>query len=356
MNGDILKNLVVCDPKIGIENIDGSRIGIDGNDFLFSLVNIPIEQHITGLDDNSVVVKIKAFSCNYRDKGILLHFLRQCQKSNEQFYSFFGSDFVGEVIRVGRYVNSFKVGDRVMPDNSYPRKIDNKFGGIITNTASKRIHVFNEAELIKVPDSMPDVEAAAFPLSAITAQSIVKKANLKKGDKVLVTSFFSNTSLSCLEILKEKTDVEIYVLTTHLEDALQFAGQFNIKQAYEPIDFTLNNNLIGVFDVLIDPFVDLHINYLSRFLNYNSRYISCGINSQYTSINFREVLFNFIKTNSIFIGNCLGTREDLEDIINNYNSNTYTTRIDSVYSGDQISMFINKTFNETHFGKVVYLY
>ena len=49
---------------------------------------------------------------------------------------------------------------------------------------------------------MSDVEAAAFSLSALTANSIIKKANLKKGYKILVTSLFSNTSLSCLEILK----------------------------------------------------------------------------------------------------------------------------------------------------------
>ena len=81
-----------------------------------------------------------------------------------------------------------------MPDNSYPIKINNKFGGVITNTASKRIHIFNESELIKVPDLMTDTEAAAFSLSAQTANSILKKAHLKKGDKILVTSIFSNTS------------------------------------------------------------------------------------------------------------------------------------------------------------------
>lgn len=202
MNSHILSNLVVCDPEIGIENIEGSIIGIDGNDYIFSLINIPEAQYDTKTNDYSVAVKINAFSCNFRDKGFLSHFLRRCQNNNGHFYSFFGSDFVGEVIKVGRYVKSFKIGDRVIPDNSYPRKTNNKLGGIITNTASKRIHVFNEAELIKIPDAMSDVEAAAFSLSALTANSIIKKANLKKGYKILVTSLFSNTSLSCLEILK----------------------------------------------------------------------------------------------------------------------------------------------------------
>ncbi|EXY43615.1 hypothetical protein M118_4921, partial [Bacteroides fragilis str. 3783N1-2] len=41
---------------------------------------------------------------------------------------------------------------------------------------------------------MSDIEAAAFSLTASTAHSMVSKSKLKEGDKVLVTSLFSNTS------------------------------------------------------------------------------------------------------------------------------------------------------------------
>lgn len=353
----MLINLVACDPKIGIENIEGFEICIDNNNYIFSLLNIQEQQDEQELDNHSVIVKIIGFSCNYRDKGFLAHFLKRCQNSNEHLYTSFGSEFIGKVIKVGRLVKSFKTGDRVMPDNSYPIKINNKFGGVITNTASKRIHIFNESELIKVPDLMTDTEAAAFSLSAQTANSILKKAHLKKGDKVLVTSIFSNTSLSCLELLKYIADIEIYALTTHLDNAFQIANQFNIRHIFEQTDFTANDRSLGIlFDIIIDPFVDLHINYLSKYLNYNSKYISCGITNFCSNINSHEVFYNIIKTNSKFIGNCLGTREDLEEMINKYLNHKYNIHIDSVHFGNQVCAFINKTFNETHVGKVIYLY
>lgn len=357
MKNDMLINLVACDPNIGIENIEGFEICIDNNDYIFSLLSIQDEQDEQEIDDYSVIVKIIGFSCNYRDKGFLAHFLKRCQNSNENLYTSFGSEFVGEVIKVGRFVTSFKTGDRVMSDNSYPLKINNKIGGIITNTASKRIHIFKEFELIKVPDLMTDAEAAAFSLSAQTSSSIIKKAHLRKGDKVLVTSIFSNTSLSCLELLKNIADIEIYALTTHRDNACQITNQFNIKHIFEQADLSINNGSLGIlFDVIIDPFVDLHISYLSKHLNYNSKYISCGITNFCNNINSHEVFYNIIKTNSEFIGNCLGTREDLEEMINKFLNHKYNVHIDSVHFGNQVLSFINKTFNETHVGKVIYLY
>lgn len=46
------------------------------------------------------------------------------------------------------------------------------------------------------------VKLNAFSLSAQTAYSMVRKANLNKGDNVLVTAATSNTSLSVIERLK----------------------------------------------------------------------------------------------------------------------------------------------------------
>src|SRR5215813_13064304 len=58
-----------------------------------------------------VLIKTKAFSCNYRDKALILHLGRYCP---ERSYCFVGSDFVGEVIEVGPEVFGFERGDRVI--------------------------------------------------------------------------------------------------------------------------------------------------------------------------------------------------------------------------------------------------
>ena len=356
-----MKNIIVCDSNINKKDIEGYKVVIDGYEYLFALLDIPVNKYTDKISDQSVVVRVSAFSCNYRAKGILYNFLKKCKDYNlkeSYYYSFLGSEFVGKVIKIGRNVRSFKIGDRVMSDNSYPFKVDGKIGGIVSNYASKRIQIFHESCLIKVPDSMSDIEAAAFSLTASTAHSMVSKSKLKEGDKVLVTSLFSNTSLGCLELLKNISGIKIYGLTTGYKEAQSLSEKFKIQKIFTPDDFYTATNKMNInFNVIIDPFPDIHINYLHSYLNYSSRYISCGMSShQNEKIDFYKILYSLIVSNSQFIGNCLGLPYDLKAVINEYSHERYKVYVDSVYTGRQISDFINKSFNERHFGKVVYSY
>lgn len=69
------KNLVVLDPSLKKKEMDLPLIeaNIDGHVYLFSMVDAILEEK-KQIDDYSVVVEIYAFSCNYRDKGILKNF------------------------------------------------------------------------------------------------------------------------------------------------------------------------------------------------------------------------------------------------------------------------------------------
>ncbi|MFK2249817.1 hypothetical protein ACIXLV_18100 [Bacteroides fragilis] len=187
---------------------------------------------------------------------------------------------------------------------------------------------------------------------------MVSKSKLKEGDKVLVTSLFSNTSLGCLELLKNISGIKIYGLTTGYKEAQSLSEKFKIQKIFTPDDFYTATNKMNInFNVIIDPFPDIHINYLHSYLNYSSRYISCGMSShQNEKIDFHKILYSLIVSNSQFIGNCLGLPYDLKAVINEYSHERYKVYVDSVYTGRQISDFINKSFNERHFGKVVYSY
>lgn len=66
---------------------------------------------------SKVFIKMQAFSCNYRDKGLILAFARICKPNA---YCFVGSEFVGEVVAVGSDVMAFRPGDRVIGNNSWP--------------------------------------------------------------------------------------------------------------------------------------------------------------------------------------------------------------------------------------------
>ena len=354
------KNLVVLDPFIKKEELELplTEVKIDGNIYPFSMVDAIPQEEMT-VDDFSVVVEIQAFSCNYRDRGIFSNFRFKCdthQEKDSLAYMGFGSDFVGIVVKLGAKVHRFNLGDRVMADHSFPFKYDGRMGGIVTNYASIRYQTFKESSLIKVPKTMTDNEDAAFSLAALTAHSMVRKAQIKKGDNILVTSPFSNTSLACLELLKSVNDVSIFTLTTHPENHKELDDCFNIEGVFTPSDFS-EQKVSVKFDVILDPFIDIHIDYITPYCNSFARYVSCGYcANQNLNLDMYNVFTNMIITNTSVIANCIGLPEDLISAINLYNQGKYKVHIDSVFAENNISNFLERSFNQKHFGKVIFHY
>ena len=57
------------------------------------------------------------------------------------------------------------------------------------------------------------------------------------------------------------------------------------------------------------------------------------------------------------MGNCLGTTEDLKNALQDYASGDLKVIIDSVFTGNQVGAFFDRTYNAPdRFGKVVYRY
>jgi len=87
-----------------------------------------------------------------------------------------GHDMAGIVVATGPRVRRFKPGDEV-----YARPDDGRIGTFAQSIAIK------EASLALKPRNLTMVEAAAIPLTALTAwQALVERAQLKKGQKVLI--------------------------------------------------------------------------------------------------------------------------------------------------------------------------
>ncbi|RZF31481.1 NADP-dependent oxidoreductase [Paraburkholderia sp. UYCP14C] len=87
-----------------------------------------------------------------------------------------GNDLAGIVVRVGSRVQRFKVGDEV-----YARPPKDRIG-----TFAEFIAIREDAVALK-PEALNMEEAASIPLVGLTAwQALVERAQLKKGQKVLI--------------------------------------------------------------------------------------------------------------------------------------------------------------------------
>jgi NADPH:quinone reductase-like Zn-dependent oxidoreductase len=366
-----MKTVVICNAYL--EDIKPDVIPFDfhlcNENVLIGILDVPQPDYEKYSKEKSVLVSIKAFSCNYRDKSIMLLFNEACIKSSgsrKYFYSPFGSEFVAEVLKVGKDVTTLKVGDRVIPDGSYPFKVNGDFGGIPTNFASQRIQVLDESQLMKIPDTMPDEIAASFTIASQTVYSMLRKLDLPLNANVLVTAATSNTSLSAIQVLK-KRGVNVYAISSNKKyenDILKMGVSACIP--YSAMEEHTVDNYMGniLFDAVIDPFFDLYYNQIIPYMNFNGKYIYCGLYRQNTAFNEVKVNNNYFKSmadniskNVTVIANCLGERKDLENAVIDFSNGQYTIVIDSVYTGNEVLPFLQKSFHELpRFGKVVYKY
>jgi NADPH:quinone reductase-like Zn-dependent oxidoreductase len=329
--------------------------------------------------DNRVLVKKRAFSCNYRDKSLIFKYNKEIEdaaKAGNYLFSYIGSEFVGEVIDVGKNVEDFQTGDRVIPNISYP--YDSKYEfykpGLPSNHASRRIDDFYPSKLIKIPDEISDEAAAVLAIAGFTSYSMIRKV-VKLKAKILVTAAKSNTSLAAISALQNQ-DVEVYAMTSSLKysDTLKNMGVKEILL----VDLKLNSFLedpnikkimkeIGPFDAVIDPFFDVYLPRITELMNFDAKYVTCGFYDQYTPFakephiyrgdSFTKLYINVMSKNISIIGNCIGLREDGLKAINDYKEGKFNIIIDKTFSEGEEVDFFDLTYNfKDRLGKVVYKY
>lgn len=367
---------MLCHPKVMESRPDAkySDFLLNERNFTIGLLDIPTKSFPTeDIHEECVLVKKLAFSCNYRDKGMMHLMYDSCvNKSNvsSYFFSPFGSEFCAEIVEVGKKVTGLKSGDRVIPDGTYPLKENQIKGGLPTNYASQRFEILHEKQIMKIPKEMDVVKAAAFTIAAQTVYSMLRKLEIKTGSNVLVLAATSNTSLTALNILKQ-SDINVYAMTTRseAEEILIRNGADKVLPSIlndgQKCKAVLENEKV-VFDYVVDPFFDLHLTRVLPFMNFNSKYVTCGFYRQHESFpetnsngsgHYQPILQTLMFRNISVIGNCLGEKSDLENALKDYQERKFDIPIDSLFSGNQVMEFLDRSFNSRErLGKVVYRY
>jgi NADPH:quinone reductase-like Zn-dependent oxidoreductase len=328
-----------------------------------------------GADRRRVLMRVRAVSCNYRDKA----FLTSMGGVEPPRFSAFGSEFAGEVVEVGADVATLSPGDRVLPDFHYegsPLHSGDIPAGVPTNRASRAMHVLHERQLQRIPHGMPDVEAAAFALNAQTAYAMVRRAGLRPGAAVLVTSASSNLSLALFAALRGR-GARVFATTSSPATAARL-GPHGVEGAAVVArnreGFVGDEGLTefaagaGGFDAVLDPFFDLHLERAVALMNPFGTYVTCGFAGQTAhaaqaagvrgGVSMHNVLGQAVLKNLTLVGNCIGFSEDLERALGDYQAGHVPPLvIDSVFEGDATASFLDRTFNAPdRFGKVVYRY
>jgi NADPH:quinone reductase-like Zn-dependent oxidoreductase len=174
--------------------------GPNGFDQL-ALVDKPVPEPGEG----EVLVRLKAATLNYRD----LLTVKGGYGSRQKFPLVPVSDGAGVVERVGPGVREFAPGDRVigsffeswLSGEPSQAKMRANLGGAVDGVLTQ-YRIFPKHALVKTPEHLSDVEAAALPCAGVTAWSaVVKLGGLKPGQTVL-TQGTGGVSLFAIQFAK----------------------------------------------------------------------------------------------------------------------------------------------------------
>lgn len=318
---------------------------------------------------HAVLVRVSAFSLNYREK----HRVLSVSEVPDKQYRVLGSEFVGLIEAVGIDVLNLKAGDRVIGNGCVDLGVSAP--GLTSTRASAERQILAAHKVAKISDAMPDEVAAAFSVGAQTAYSMVNRLPLLPGENVLVTGATSNTSLFALKKLLGK-GIKVHAITTNPASVkpLQAMRVTNLCLIDKELDFKeqmqkyLAESGVPYFDHVIDPFMDVYLPKLLPFVRRFGFYVSCGVARQstlaqldsYSTVGMpvQEVFSLLLRKSIALIGNNLGSAEDLNEALQDYECGKLRVNIAQVFDRDeQLAEFIHRSFcHAQRFGKVVFKY
>jgi alcohol dehydrogenase len=138
-----------------------------------------------------VLVRLKAATLNFRDILAVKGGYGSMQKQDRLIPL---SDGAGEIISVGSGVRGLKPGDRVIgtffPDwQAGPLRVEHvmsDLGGRFDGVACE-LRCFRQDAVVKLPETISDMEGAALPCAAATAwNAVITKGRVGPGDRVLI--------------------------------------------------------------------------------------------------------------------------------------------------------------------------
>lgn len=206
-------------------------------------------------NDNEVLIKIYATSINATD-------YRSMRMGMIPKKKIFGADISGKVEAVGKNVQKFKPGDKVIGGLS-----DCGFGGFAEYA------VATGKTLVSKPANISFEEAAAIPLAAITAlQAMRNKSNIQKGQNVLIVGSSGGVGTFAVQLAKYfGAEVTAVCSTKNLEQMSALGADFIIDYTQE--DFTKSDRR---YDLILAVNGNYPIFAYKRILKQKGIYVMVG--------------------------------------------------------------------------------
>lgn len=184
------------------------------------------------IKEGHVIIKVGASSFNYHD----VFTVKGMPGIKVPLPVIIGLDMAGEIIEVGQNVSGWKCGDRVLVNPL--NKVSGLMGEMLDGGMAEYCLVSSD-QLIKMPDAVSFVEAAALPVAYGTAHRMLVTHNtVKKGDKVLILGASGGVGTGCV-ILAKKLGAHVIACASG-EDKMARLKEIGADEVinYKDVDFS----------------------------------------------------------------------------------------------------------------------
>lgn len=272
--------------------------------------------------DDEVLIKVYITTVNRTDcanltaKPFIMRFVLGLFKPRKIVV---GTDFAGEVISIGKKVNSINIGDRA-------------FGFNETGSESQAEYVTTvEENIFTIPKNIDFKQAAASLEGAHYAYSFIHKVNIKSGQSILINGATGGIGSALLQFIRQY-DVKIAATcdTKNIE-LIQTLGADKIFD-YTKEDFTDKG---GKYDFVFDTVGKSTFGKCKSLLNEKGVYISSELGPY--SQNVFYPLFNSISSKKVIFPIPYNKRETIPYIISHLEKGSFKPVIDREYQLKDIS-------------------
>ncbi len=214
-------------------------------------------------NDNEVLIQISAAAINNTDINTRIGWYSKDGNNSDDaswsgnalnFPRIQGADVCGKIVAVGQCVDQSRIGERVIIEpcisNVNGHNINPAWyfgsecdGGFAQYTTVSSVHAY------KVNSQLSDIELASFPCSYSTAENMLTRSNVTKGDRVLISGASGGVGSAAIQLAKARGATVIAITSASKRELVLELGADTVITRNDDLIETLGKNSV---DVVID--------------------------------------------------------------------------------------------------------